>query len=284
VVVDNASTDDSVARISSELPDVPLLRSSTNGGYSAGNNLGIRHALSGGADYVLIINNDVIVTPGFLQPMVAEGEADPTIGIVTCDARFQSDHSRSYPTGGRISFIRGAAAVLSKRERSQRVTVDFVSGCILLVRRTVFETLGLLDESFFMYFEDYEFSRRVSGPYKIVYTPAATVYHRSGGGDSWAAQTPTYLHYMARNRFLAFRSEPAPYRAYLMLVGGAAAAAKSAAVLSHAVRTGRGGTAKQQLGALWSGLLAGIRIAIRPTPKGQVTLPSSGTPQNPIAR
>lgn len=278
VVVDNASTDGSVARISSELPAVPLLRSSTNGGYSAGNNLGVRHALANGADYVLILNNDVIVTPGFLQPMVAEAEADPSIGIVTCDARFQSDHSRSYPTGGHIRFLRGAAVVLSKRERSQRSIVEFVSGCILLVRRAVFETVGLLDESFFMYFEDYEFSRRVTSAYKIVYTPEATVYHRSGGGDRWAVQTPTYLHYMARNRFLAFRSEPAAYRAYLMLVGGAAAVAKSAAILAHSVGTGRGTTARQQLGALWSGLFAGIRIAIRPAPKTRVTVPTPGTP------
>jgi hypothetical protein len=90
---------------------------------------------------------------------------------------------------------------------------------------------------------------------------------------------------MARNRFLAFRGEPAAYRGYLMLVGGAAAVAKSAAIVGHTVRTGRGGTARQQLGALWSGLFAGIRIAISPAPQAaRSTVPSSETPQSPIAR
>jgi GT2 family glycosyltransferase len=283
VVVDNASTDDSVARIQSALPGVPIIRSPINGGYAAGNNLGVRHALANGADYVLILNNDVIVNPGFLQPMVSEAEADPSVGIVTCDARFQSDHSRSYPTGGRISFLRGAALALPRRERSQRMTVDFVSGCILLVRRAVFEAVGLLDESFFMYFEDYEFSRRVASSYQLVYTPHATVYHRSGGGDRWAAQTPTYLHYMARNRFLAFRNESAAYRSYLVLVGSAIAVAKSVAILVDVVRTGRGTTARQQLRALWSGLWAGVRISVRP-PKVGVTVPAPESLRSPIER
>jgi GT2 family glycosyltransferase len=272
VVVDNASIDDSIATIQSAVPDVPIIRSPTNGGYAAGNNLGIRHALAGGADYVLILNNDVIVEPGFLKPMVGEAEADPSIGIVTCDARFQSDHSRSYPTGGRIDYLRGAGVAMSRQERSRRADVAFVSGCILLVRREVFETLGLLDESYFMYFEDFEFSRRVAGRYRLVYTPEATVYHRSGGGDSWAVQTPTYLYYMARNRFLAFRRASAAYRAYLVLASGVVAAAKSVSILLHASRTRGGAVARGQLGALWGGLLAGVRLSFGPLPKMSVPL------------
>ena len=277
VVVDNASTDDSVARIQSALPGVRIIRSPINGGYAAGNNIGIRHALANGSDYVLILNNDVIVTPGSLQAMVREAEADSAVGIVTCDARFQSDHTRSYPTGGRINLWRGAAVALSRRERSQRTAVDFVSGCILLVPRAVFEKVGLLDETFFMYFEDYEFSRRVATFYQLLYTPDAAVYHLSGGGDRWAVQTPTYLYYMARNRFLAFRNESAAYRFYLALVGSAIAVAKSTAILSHAVRTGRGTQARQQLGALWSGLLAGFRISVSPPPKPSLTPRGQGT-------
>ncbi len=277
VVVDNASTDDSVAKIESALPRVTIIRSPTNGGYAAGNNIGIRQALANGANYVLILNNDVLVEPGFLQPMVGEAEADSSVGIVTCDARFQSDHTRAYPTGGRMKFWRGAATALPSRERSQRTTVDFVSGCILLVPRAVFEKVGLLDESFFMYFEDYEFSRRVATSYQLVYTPDATVYHRSGGGDRWAVQTPTYLHYMARNRFLAFRNESAAYRAYLVLVGSAIAVAKSIAILGHGLRTGHIATARQQLGALWSGLLAGFRISVSPPPKPSLTPRGQGT-------
>ena len=251
VIVDNASTDDSVARFRAELPDVTLLTRATNGGYAAGNNEGIKHALAQGADYVLVLNNDVVVTRGFLDPMVAEAEADPAVALVTCDARFQSDTSRPYPTGGRISWWRGAGVALSGASRRERTQVDFVSGCILLMRRDLFETVGFFDESFFMYFEDVDFSRRVSRRFRMVYTPRATVYHRSGGGDAWSRQTPTYLYFMARNRVRAFRDRSLPYRAYLVAVSFAAAVSKSVAILVSGRRR------DQQLGALWRGFVAG---------------------------
>jgi GT2 family glycosyltransferase len=253
VVVDNASTDDSVTRFRSELPGVTIITRDSNGGYAAGNNEGIRSALARGADYVLVVNNDVVVTRGFLEPMLAEAEADPRVGVVTCDARFESDHDRSYPTGGTLSWWRGAGVALPRSSREQRKVVDFVSGCILLVRREVFEKVGYFDESFFMYFEDVDFSRRVARAFQIVYTPRAMVYHRSGGGDAWSRQTTTYLYYMARNRVRAFRDRSVAYRAYLVLVSFVAAVAKSLAILL------RGSRREQQLGALWSGFAAATR-------------------------
>lgn len=261
ILVDNASTDDSVVRIQSELGEIPMIRRPSNGGYAAGNNAGIQYAREHGADYVLVINNDVVVTPGFLDPMVAELEGDPRVGIVTCDARFQSDRSRTYPTGGSISFVRAAGVRLPKSKRTQRSVVDFISGCILLVRRAVFDAVGLFDETFFMYFEDVEYSRRAGAAFHLVYTPEALVYHRSGGGVTWAGQTPTYLYYMARNRFIAFRHESAVYRMYLVLLGFAAAMAKSAAILAGAARTRNLGVASLQLRALWGGLGAGMRLS-----------------------
>jgi GT2 family glycosyltransferase len=251
VLVDNASSDDSVGRLRSELADIPLLTRPSNDGYAAGNNAGIKYALAHGADYVLVLNNDVVVTRGFLEPMLAEAEADPTVALVTCDARFQSDTSRPYPTGGRISWWRGAGVALSGPSRHERTLVDFVSGCILLMRRDLFEKVGFFDESFFMYFEDVDFSRRVSRQFRMVYTPKATVYHRSGGGDAWSRQTPTYLYYMARNRVRAFRDRSVFYRAYLVLVSFAAAVSKSVAILVSGSRR------NQQLGALWRGFVAG---------------------------
>jgi GT2 family glycosyltransferase len=128
-----------------------------------------------------------------------------------------------------------------------------------LVRREVFESVGLFDESFFMYFEDVEFSRRVGAHFRMVYTPKAIVYHRSGGGDRWAAQTPTYLYYMSRNRFIAFRSEPAAYRTYLGLVGLASATAKTVPIVARGMATGSQRHARQQLKSLWGGLVDGLR-------------------------
>lgn len=261
VVVDNASTDDSLARFAGEIPNERVIACASNGGYAAGNNAGIKEALARGAEYVLVINNDVLVTKGFLEPMLAEAVSDAGVGIVTCDARFQSDPSRTYPTGGRISLLRAAGVKLSRRDRGRRAVVDFVSGCILLVRREVFEKVGLFDERFFMYAEDVEFSRRAGAAFRFVYTPNAVVYHRSGGGDRWSKQTPTYLYYMSRNRFIVFRDEPAAYRIYLALMVLGVAVAKSVSIAAGKLATPSSGQVREQLSALWGGWIAGLRSA-----------------------
>jgi len=113
------------------------------------------------------------------------------------------------------------------------------------------DTPALRKNPVFMYFEDVDYSRRVSRHFRMVYTPKATVYHRSGGGDAWSRQTPTYLYYMTRNRVRAFRDRSAFYRAYLVLVSFAAAVSKSVAILVGGRRR------DQQLGALWRGFVAG---------------------------
>jgi hypothetical protein len=259
IVVDNGSTDGSPDKLARLFPEVVLLRREVNGGYAAGNNEGIRYAIDHGADLILILNNDVVAEPGFLLPMVQEALSERAPGVVTCKALFQSDTRRVYCTGGHFSKWRCSGKPLSPALTSSVCEVEYVSGCILLVRRSVFETVGLFDERFFMYCEDLEFSLRVRTRYPILYTPSGVVYHRSGGGSTWTDYTPTYLYYTTRNRFWVFRNERLWYRIYVFFYGLLNTLAKSGALIARYGLRGKPGTGtSEKLGALWRGFLHGV--------------------------
>ena len=258
VIVDNASTDGSVQRLTEAFPAIPLIRRPSNGGYAAGNNAGIRYAIDHGADYVLLVNNDTIVEHGFLRPMIAAAAGDESIGVVTCKAFFQSNRNKIYCTGGSFSWLRCSGAPM----RSDRVDtpdgVSYVSGCILLVKRNVFETLGLLDERYFMYFEDLEFSRRVAKRFKLYYTPKGIVYHKSGGGDSWKNYSELYLYYNTRNRFWAFRDENGLYRSYVVFFSLSLAVVKSIAIMAYGLRERDDSGPFIRVRAIWRGVKDGL--------------------------
>jgi hypothetical protein len=258
IIVDNGSTDGSAEKLERIFPDLMLIKLSQNGGYAAGNNAGIRFALERGAEYVLVLNNDVIVEKDCLFPMVELAGNDTAIGVVTCRAFLQSDHQRIYGTAGGFSRWRCIGAPLPPRLRGRECEVNFISGCILLVKRKVFETVGLFDEKLFMYFEDVEFSRRVGKQFKLAYTPKGLAYHKSGGGDRWRNYTETYLYYTTRNRFWVFRDEPLWYRVYVTLYGILNAFAKSVVIITNLPAKSSRNQAGKRLEALWRGLIDGL--------------------------
>lgn len=207
---------------------------------------------------MLIINNDVIVEPNFLSPMIALAHGKEDAGIVTCAAYFQSNRRRFYCTAGRFSRLLCAGVPLSAEEQITEREVDYISGCILLVKRKVFETVGLLDERFFMYYEDLDFSERVKNKFKLLYTPKGVVYHKSGGGDRWDVYTDTYLYYTMRNRFWIFGESPTYYKTYVFLFSLVNASLKSAVIVIASLLKFRSNKTAQRLASIWRGVYHGI--------------------------
>jgi GT2 family glycosyltransferase len=185
VVVDNGSTDDSVAKIKEAYPEVTLLETGANLGFSIGNNTGIRHGLAQGAEYVWLLNNDAEADPHALSAMVDLAERDPTIGAVGSLVYHLEDRSKLQAFGG------GWANVWTGRssEHTQRVPtseVQYITGASLMMTRAALEKSGMLDERFFLYFEDTDlgFRYRRDG-WKLAVAEDAKVFHRgnstSGG-------------------------------------------------------------------------------------------------------
>jgi len=203
VVVDNGSTDGSEAILREELQDVEILQSGANLGFAGGNNIGIRHALDHGAEYVWLLNNDAEAAPDALTSLVEVMEHDLAIGIAGSKIYFHNDRQRISFAGGLWEKGRLRLRMLGANQidHGQFDNIDergSVSGCSMLVRTRMIQDIGLMDESYFLYWEDTEWCHRAQQKgYKVLFVPASHVWHKvsaSAGENSFAQH-----YYFIRN-------------------------------------------------------------------------------------
>jgi GT2 family glycosyltransferase len=200
ILVDNGSTDDSKAALWGYVKKNPILKSitkliesPTNGGFSAGNNLGIKIA---SGKYILLLNSDTEVMPEAIQTVVNRIAQDPDIGAATCKLILPNGDidpacHRGFPSPwAALTYFFGFEKVLPRtrlfgqyhmgyKQMDREHDVDAISGAFFMVKRSVIEKVGLLDESYFMYGEDLDWAYRINrAGYKIVYIPQVWVLHR----------------------------------------------------------------------------------------------------------
>ena len=154
VFVDNASTDGSLELAKTHFAKATFIRNEKNLGFSAGNNVGIRYSLEKAADYVLLLNNDTFVEQEFLFKLMKAAKANPRDGIY-CPVIYQGKGERIWFSGGRIDWIRMKTKHDRENIRKDNTASDFISGCAMLVAKEVFREIGLLDEDYFLYWEDF---------------------------------------------------------------------------------------------------------------------------------
>lgn len=210
VVVDNNSTDNSKIELKKFLQQydkVHFIQSDKNLGFSGGNNIGINWSLNNGADYICLLNNDTIVEPDFLTPLIMEMEKDDTIGISAGKIMYFKEKDILWSAGGYISNARalGCHYGINMKDEGQFNDIrecTFLTGCIQLIRGSVFKKVGMYNHEYFLYMEDVEFCKRVvEAGYKLKYVPTSKIYHKvsaSTGGD----ESPLQLYYLTRNRIL----------------------------------------------------------------------------------
>jgi N-acetylglucosaminyl-diphospho-decaprenol L-rhamnosyltransferase len=249
VVVDNDSRDGTAELIASEYPDVELIASAENLGFSAATNLGARQ---GEAPYLLALNPDTVVTAGALDTVIAVFEQHPKVGVVgprleRADGSLDHAARRSFPTPlsalGHFSGLgrrRGASGKLAayRAPEVESGPVDAVNGAFMLMRRSVFEAAGGFDEDYWMYMEDLDLSYRLAQEgWQSWYEPAATVMHVKGGtvGGERSARLNWHFH---RGMYLFYRHHYAPHRSTTLnaLVYFGIAAKLASAVAQAAAR------------------------------------------------
>ena len=220
VVVDNGSSDDSVAAVRTRFPELEVIETGENLGFAQGNNVGLRHARQRGADYALLLNNDVTVAPDFLNHLLKVIDADPSIGVVGPTIYYFDLPDTIWSAGGRIDWTSGKSFMLGIDERpgdDEYITreVDFVSGCALLARISALEKAGDLDARFFMYYEETEWCVRIRrAGYRILHVPQAKIWHKIQPSDG-RADSPAVHYYMVRNRLLFLQATRAGLRPWL---------------------------------------------------------------------
>jgi GT2 family glycosyltransferase len=178
VVIDNGSTDDSVARITERYPSLELLKSDLDLGAAGGFNIAIRKAMEENVDYVWLLNNDAIATPMALAELVKAAESDERIGFAASVSYYKDAPQKIQAWGGGwISFLTGRVG--HYRDVIGRQKLQYLTGASVLLRCTALKSVGLLDEKrFFMYWEDGDLSFRMrNSGWRLHVCPESHVFH-----------------------------------------------------------------------------------------------------------
>ena len=212
-----------------------LIRSEKNLGFSGGHNLIMRRALEEKVDYVLILNNDVVVDRDLLVSLIASAESDQTVGVIcpkiyfTKGSEFHKERYKSsdlgrviWYAGGEMDWAnlighhRGVDEVDDGLYNNTEVT-DFATGCCMLIKTAVLEKIGFLDERYFLYYEDADMSERINNAgFTILYEPAGKLWHTNAGSTGGSGSN-LQDYFISRNRLL-FGMRYAPFRTRIALL------------------------------------------------------------------
>lgn len=232
IVVDNGSTCNDSQMLREKFGDyIHLIENDKNYGFAGGNNIGMKYAITNfRPHYILLLNNDTTVDPMFLTEMVKFAETDVSLGIAGAKTYFYDEPDRLQAVWGMVNLwigepvtiprIIGARFHKNVTDGGQYDSVkiaDWVSGCCFLIKRGVIESIGLLDEGYFCYWEETDYCRRArNAGYKTVYVPTAKVWHKLGSSVNKTSGLNRY--YMIRNRFLFMRKYATAWQYRFFLV------------------------------------------------------------------
>lgn len=209
IVVDNASSDDSLSRLQEYFKDkVKFIASSENNGFAAGNNQALRQVKS---DYVLLLNSDTIVWENTLENIYAYMENHEDVGACGCRVRLEDGQldkacKRSFPNV-KNSFFRLFHIPTNSKDDNYNLTdladdgiyeIDCLTGAFMFMRKSALDEVGLLDETFFMYGEDIDLCYRIKqGGWKIVYYGESSITHLKGASSKKQKNKLIYEFYRA---------------------------------------------------------------------------------------
>ncbi|MDP2638255.1 MAG: glycosyltransferase [Candidatus Levybacteria bacterium] len=207
IVVDNGSLDGSGEMVKKDFPQVILVLNNKNLGYSGGNNVGIKKSTG---DYVFILNNDTEVTRDFLDPLVSAMERDASLGCVQPKLLYASDRMLlnavgSYFTSTGFLYHYGYRKKADLKQYNVPLTIYSAKGAAMLLRKSALKKVGLLDEDFFIFFEETDLCHRLwLAGYKIVYIPDSIIYHHEAVDTSKQMEDYTRNYLSFRNRICSF--------------------------------------------------------------------------------
>ena len=204
VVADNASTDDSVSFMRERFPDIRLIENGSNGGFATGYNVALRQVE---AQYYVLLNSDIEVTPHWIEPVIELMDADPQ--IAACQPKILSYYHKEQfeyagACGGFIDkygypFCRGRVFQNLEVDKGQYDTpmeVFWATGACMFVRADLYHKVGGLDDSFFAHMEEIDLCWRLKNAgYKVYCCPQSQVYHIGGGTLPKNSPRKTYLNF-----------------------------------------------------------------------------------------
>jgi GT2 family glycosyltransferase len=254
IVVDNHSLDGSVEMLRRKFPNVKLIASEKNLGFSKGNNLGIAQA---GGEFILLLNPDTVIEESTFEKTIAFMDARPEAGalgvkMIDGKGRFLPESKRGLPTP-EVAFYKmfGLAALfpqslrfgkyhLTYLDKDKTHEVDILSGAFFLVRREVLNKIGLLDETFFMYGEDIDLSYRIQqAGYKNYYFADTSIIHYKGESTKKTSVNYVFVFYKAMAIFARKHYSKQKANSLSLLINVAILLRASITLMGNILRTSR---------------------------------------------
>lgn len=202
VVVDNASTDGSASKIRKQYPEATLFEASRNLGFAGGCNIGIRHLLDRHFDFVWLLNNDTSVESGALSALIHKATCNPKMGAIG-SVIYSADHKKRLEAwgGGYIDLWLGRSRHFLRPVPDE--SLQFITGASMLIRKEAIEDVGMLDERFFMYWEDADFCFRLhKAGWKLGAAGESRIWHKgSASVGKESARLDRYFNASARRFF-----------------------------------------------------------------------------------
>lgn len=233
IVVDNGSKGNDAQVLKEKFSDyIHLIQNEKNYGCTGGNNIGIRYALDKGSpDYILILNNDMVVAPDFLTQMIEVADGDTSIGIVGPKVYYYDFpdiiHSAGMKTNAWLGYFGSIGYKhLDAGQYDTQQEVDSISGCCLLVKKEIIHQVGMFDESYFCYWDEVDYCFRAkSAGFRIIYVPQAIAWHKKvlkkkiWGKLPYEEKASALAYYFwARNNFRFVRKHGTKGQYYTFLV------------------------------------------------------------------
>lgn len=204
IVVDNGSTDNSVQALKEHFPGLCILETKENLGYAGGNNVGIQYALDHGANEILLLNNDTVLDPNFIAALKSKrDQSSPHAILGAWPIRYYEPEKLDH-LGGVWNAKKGEFTLIGLGESLDfpfEGSLDYVCGCSLLIPKQVFETIGLLEPDFFLFWEEADFCMRAKkAGFTLDVCREAKLLHKVSA--SFVGGKPHVAYFWWRNRFL----------------------------------------------------------------------------------
>ena len=193
LIIENCSTDNSLEKLKENAPEVKIIVAKKNLGFTGGNNLGIKYAFENNYKYVIVLNNDTIVEDkNSIETLIAGMDENPDVTLGTGRIFYYPNKDLVWYDAGKLIYWRAMAIHYNYRKNKNEISlnndlsdINFISGCFMCIRLSDISKLGYMDENFFIYLDDIEYSARaVRKGLKLKYFPNVVIYHKARGENS----------------------------------------------------------------------------------------------------
>ena len=189
ILVDNEYSEKSIIELKNKYKELLVFKEKNNLGFAGGNNIGIRYALENDYDYIMLLNNDTEVKENFILPLVERIEKDHFLGAVQPLILNFSNKSIIWNAGGKLNKFLGLTSTRLNNNKLNSSIVfddytDWISGCCILIKSEILTKVGLLDEKFFNYYEDVDWSLRMKNlGYDLGFVKESIIYHHGSSSS-----------------------------------------------------------------------------------------------------